>query len=225
MLNSELNEHVKFYVTKPLFKHVDFVKRQAQLERSERCFKDYFPEGVIVYVKPADKIPVSGEKDWTKVKRGEQPIDTCIDETPIKYINYGVSAQALMVVLDVDSDDDLFLQIVNFVAAHLQLDMRFAFGRSSRSLPTHFLFRVVGGLELLNKFKLKPVYRNGKVHSAIEVFFSLPDKKGNNDSNRQTLVPGSVYESKSDPGAPDLSVWFGPEPSTTARSVSPEDIT
>jgi len=172
---------------------------------------DNFVRVGAIFCKPSSKNPI--KDDWTKYLRGDTDLQGWIDDPNTAILNVGFNLQLGWLDFDIDSPDPEYNRSIAAAISHLGIDDRFAFGRLSNGVPSHFLVQLneddaqnYGYLQRFNPAS----FRLGSDRYAVELR-STPMGSKEAVEAKQTVVPGSVYSAKGGAEAGyDLSVWYAP---------------
>jgi hypothetical protein len=178
------------------------------------------------WLKPSGKDPL--DKDWFGKKRGDVDLQGWIDQPDFQRLNVGFNLQLGWLDIDIDSSDTEYVRCIQHGLRHVGVDTRFAFGRRSRGVASHFLVQLpedeAASYDFLRRFEPRPVaFRGERYHTQLRSFTPGPDKAAERTA-KQTVVPGSVYSRKFEHSKEyDISVWYNPE--GEARSVQDVAVT
>lgn len=164
-----------------------------------------------VFLKPSGKMPF--DEDWWSKNYRDTNLQSWIDDEDKRGINAGFNLQLGWTDIDIDADDpDFNAAIINALDRN-GVDTRFSFGRRSVGVPTHVLVQLgeeeSSNYEDLMKFEPDEFRLDGKrFHVQIRSYPTNTEKKNVEVAAKQTVMPGSVYMSKTKEGDYDLSVWY-----------------
>jgi len=189
-------------------------ERRVNLHRAiTKSINTAFIQVGAVYLTPSGKAPTDDE-NWYGNKFGDVNLQSWIDDPEQRPLNLGFNLQLGWVDIDIDSEDPEYNQCIIRAMRHLRLDDRFQFGRASMGCATHILVQLPeeegeNYEELItrepNAFKIAGRRFHVQLRSSST---NINDKTGPR-SPKQTVVPGSIYTHKKDPGSYDISVWYG----------------
>ena len=187
-----------------------------------------------VYCQPASKNPI--DPKWTELVKGDVNLQSWIDDPGIEKLNVGFNLQNGWLDIDIDSPSPEFRHLVGHGLSFVGVDTRFAFGRRSAGSPSHFFVQLNETdaalfSDSLCRFEPKPFKVDGQhYHTQLR---SVTPTQFNAREGRQTVMPGSLYVSKTDMSY-DPSVWWTPEGKiatsingiavTTSRKVEFADV-
>ena len=186
---------------------------------TKRINDDFIQVGAI-YLKTSSKNPY--DLAWFERKHRDVNLQEWIDDPEARLNNVGFNLQLGWVDIDIDAEDAGYNRCIVGALKHLRVDTRFAFGRHSVGTPTHVLVQLgeeeATNFEYLSRFEPKEYkIRGRRFHTQIR---SAPvSAKPSFKEAKQTVMPGSIYTSKSNEEEYDLSVWYGGT-GNTAKSVT-----
>ena len=175
-----------------------------------------------VFLQMAGKNPFAS--DWYNRKFRDTNLQEWIDSPELRMLNLGFNLQFGWLDVDIDSVDPRYNTCIFKAMSFLGIDTRFAFGRMSRKVPSHIMVQL-GEADLTNYdvmkefepkgFKIKEEWFKSELRSMGPLPVNAPNTI---KQSRQTVMPGSIYIHKTDPGKYDISVWYD-KSGNPARSV------
>jgi hypothetical protein len=154
-------------------------------------------------------------------------------------LNLGFNLQFGWLDVDIDASDARYNQCILKAFKFLGIDTRFAFGRLSRGVPSHILVQLnetdLNNYDTLQEFEPKEFKMGGNRYKCeLRSMGPVPTAQNVIKEARQTVMPGSIYISKTKAGEHDVSVWYTPEgkaaisvgeiAATTSRKTSYSDL-
>ena len=190
-----------------------------------------------IYLKPKSKLPVA--EDWAARKYLDTKLQDWIDDPDLLFTNVGFNLQLGWVDIDIDSSDPNYNRCIQAALKHLGIDARFAFGRRSVGVPTHFFVQLTdedaANYEELKRFEPREIRIGNERHKVqLRTSVSAANKRQMEMSAQQTVMPGSIYTDKVDSNGTDISVWWTSDgriarmasevASTTSRRVTYREL-
>ena len=176
---------------------------------------DQFIQVGAVYLKTSGKIPI--DEKWAESNYRDTNLQSWIDDDSLALHNVGFNLQFGWTDIDIDSGDPRFNRNILAALRYLGVDTRFAFGRRSFGAPTHVLVQLnedeAANFDDLSRFVPKEFkLKQDRYHIEVRSYpTNLADKKNLARAAKQTVMPGSVYLSKTKDNDYDVSVWWGSE--------------
>lgn len=193
----------------------EFTEADTELLYNQRAITKAVNDGLIqvgaIYLKSSSKHPV--DSDWANKLKGDTNLQDWIDDPELLYNNVGFNLQFGWMDVDIDASSPMYNRAILAAMVNNGIDARFRFGRVSVGYPTHLMLQL-GEEESVNfaqlrKFEPKEFRVAGKrYHTQLRSYPTNLEAKNVDKEAKQTVMPGSVYSSKTDPGAYDLSVWY-----------------
>jgi hypothetical protein len=165
-----------------------------------------------VWLKMSGKMPI--DDNWAEKNAQDTDLQSWIDDEDKILANVGFNLQMGWMDIDIDADDPRFNAAMIAALDHNGVDTRFRFGRRSVGYPTHVLVQLgedeAANFEGLSRFEPREFRIGGKrYHTQLRSYpTNIADKKNLYRSAKQTVMPGSIYLSKTDSDQYDLSVWY-----------------
>jgi len=165
-----------------------------------------------VFLQMSGKNPFT--TDWHKKKFRDTNLQEWIDDPDLRALNLGFNLQFGWLDVDIDAEDPRYNQCIVKAFKFLGIDTRFAFGRLSRGVPSHIMVQLsesdLANYDMMkefepNEFKMDGARFKCELRSMGPV---PPDAQNTIKEARQTVMPGSIYIHKTDPGSYDISVWY-----------------
>jgi hypothetical protein len=172
---------------------------------------DNFIQVGAVFLKTSDKSPFDSK--WYESQFHDTDLQQWIDDADARLTNAGFNLQLGWMDIDIDSDDPEFNHCILSAMDHLKLDTRFKFGRASMKAATHVMVQLgedeSANWEDLSK-RQPQAFRlgNGKFHADLRSFPTGITAQNVAKSAKQTVMPGSIYKSKTEDNLYDISVWY-----------------
>ena len=165
-----------------------------------------------VFLQMSGKNPFAS--DWYKKKFRDTNLQTWIDDPDMRVLNLGFNLQFGWLDVDIDASDPRYNRCIVKAFKFLGIDTRFAFGRMSRGVPSHLMVQLnetdLNNYNAMKEFEPNEFTIEGqRFKSELRSMGPMADDKPNAvKESRQTVMPGSIYTHKSDPGRYDISVWY-----------------
>lgn len=157
--------------------------------------------------------------DWVKMKVGDVQIDKDADTPKNKRVQYGYAPIKDLLDIDIDGRDKRLASYVRKGLEFYGVDARFAFGRASMGVATHFIVKWEGDLEDIQRFPIPALERDGK---RLKVELLNANNDGKDTIRKQVVLPGGIYFNE-DGSSYDLIRWYG-KPNTTMRVSHLRDV-
>ena len=195
--------------------NIQLSEADLQILNEQRALTHDINTGLIqvgaIYLKPKSKLPVA--EDWAAKKYLDTKLQEWIDEPELRFTNVGFNLQLGWLDIDIDSSDPEFNRCIQAALRHLGIDARFAFGRRSVGVPTHFFVQLTdddtANYEELKRFEPREIRVGNERHKVqLRTSVSAANKRQMELSAQQTVVPGSIYTDKIDANGTDISVWW-----------------
>lgn len=174
-----------------------------------KIVNDRFIQVGAIYLKTSSKNPF--EDDWATRQHKDVDLQRWIDDPDSRLTNVGFNLQLGWTDVDIDAEDPDFNRCIISAMQHLSIDTRFAFGRSSVGFPSHVLVQLredeAQNFEQLHRFEPKEFRIAGKRYHT-QIRSSPVSTKQTATEAKQTVMPGSIYTSKTNDREYDISVWF-----------------
>lgn len=186
---------------------------QKQRAITHQINRNFIQVGAI-WLKSANKNPFDEDK-WAETQHRDTDLQAWIDNPEMETHNVGFNLQLGWMDIDIDAEDPEFNECVIAALNALQVDTRFKFGRLSVGYPSHIMVQLgeeeSANFDMLRKFEPKPFNIGGKrFHVQLRSYpTGISNSKNLARTAKQTVMPGSIYTSKSDSGRYDISVWYG----------------
>ena len=167
-----------------------------------------------VFLQMSGKNPFTS--DWHKRKFRDTNLQEWIDSPEMRPLNLGFNLQFGWLDVDIDAEDPRYNQCVIKAFKFLGIDTRFAFGRLSRHVPSHVMVQLteedLNNYDMMKEFEPNEFKIKGqRFKSELRSMGPTPPEAANAiKESRQTVMPGSIYIHKTDPGKYDISVWYTP---------------
>lgn len=189
-------------------KDAEIINHQRAITKS---INDHFIQVGAVFLKASGKMPV--DEDWTKRLRGDTDLQSWIDDPTFKFHNVGFNLQQGWVDVDIDAEDPEFNACMQKAMQFLAIDTRFGFGRKSVGCATHYLVQLgeeeASTYDILKRFEPREFRIDGRrYHVQLRSYAANTSAANVAKEAKQTVMPGSIYSHKKDPGQYDLSVWW-----------------
>jgi len=168
-----------------------------------------------VFLQMSGKNPFTS--DWYKRKFRDTNLQEWIDSPEMRPLNLGFNLQFGWLDVDIDAEDPRYNQCIIKAFKFLGVDTRFAFGRLSRNVPSHVMVQLnesdLTNYDMMKEFEPGEFKIGGKrFKSELRSMGPTPPEAANSiKESRQTVMPGSIYIHKTDPGKYDISVWYTPD--------------
>lgn len=172
--------------------------------------RDFIQVGAI-FLKQSGKNPIDDK--WADTMPLQTDLQDWIDREELRLHNVGFNLQFGWMDIDIDADDPFFNQCMVAALQYNGVDTRFSFGRRSVGTATHVLVQLAeeeaANFDALTRFEPKEFRIDGKrYHTQLRSYPTNIEAKNVARQAKQTVMPGSIYSSKSDAGEYDLSVWY-----------------
>jgi hypothetical protein len=171
-----------------------------------------------IFLQMSGKNPFAS--DWYKRKFRDTNLQNWIDSPECRDLNLGFNLQFGWLDVDIDAEDPRYNQCIIKAFKFIGIDTRFAFGRLSKQVPSHVMVQLdeidAANYDTMKGFEPKQFKIGGKrFKSELRSMGPIQDDKPNAiKESRQTVMPGSIYTHKTDPGKYDISVWYAPDGKT-----------
>ena len=165
-----------------------------------------------VFLQMSGKNPFAS--DWHKRKFRDTNLQSWIDDPDHKPLNLGFNLQFGWLDVDIDSEDPRYNECIVKAFKFLNIDTRFAFGRLSRNVPSHIMVQLsetdLANYDVMKEFEPNEFKIAGKRFKSElrSMGPAQPEASNAIKESRQTVMPGSIYTHKIDPGKYDISVWY-----------------
>lgn len=172
---------------------------------------EHFIQVGAVFLKTSSKNPF--EEDWFSKNYRDTNLQSWIDDPELQGLNVGFNLQLGWVDIDIDSSDREYNKCIVAALNHLRVDTRFQFGRLSTNAPAHVLVQLgeseASNFEHLKMFEPREFKLKGERYKVELRSFAIntPNSQLSREA-KQTVMPGSVYSSKTEANTPDVSVWY-----------------
>lgn len=176
------------------------------------AINDKFIQVGAVWLKMSGKMPT--DENWAEKENRDTDLQAWIDDPNLRLANVGFNLQMGWMDIDIDAEDPEFNAAMVAALDYNGVDTRFRFGRRSVGYPTHVLVQLgeeeAANFETLVRFEPREFRIDGKrYHTQLRSYpTGIADKKNLYRSAKQTVMPGSIYLSKTDVDQYDLSVWY-----------------
>ena len=177
---------------------------------TQRVNNDFIQVGA-TFLKMSSKNPA--ESDWYRHKFRDTNLQQWIDNPDYKPLNVGFNLQFGWLDVDIDSPDERYNKCIISAFKHLGIDTRFSFGRLSKGIPSHVLVQLadadMNNYDAMKEFEPKEFKIGGnRYKTELRSMGPITDSPNAVKQAKQTVMPGSVYSHKTDPGKYDISVWY-----------------
>jgi hypothetical protein len=165
-----------------------------------------------VFLQMSGKNPFTS--DWYKKKFRDTNLQDWIDNPDMRVLNLGFNLQFGWLDVDIDAEDPRYNRCILSAFKFLGIDNRFAFGRMSKGVASHIMVQLnemdLTNYDAMKEFEPKEFRIEGKrFKSELRSMGPLDEKSPNTiKESRQTVMPGSVYTSKTSSNQFDISVWY-----------------
>jgi len=168
-----------------------------------------------VFLQMSGKNPFTS--DWYKKKFRDTNLQEWIDSPDMRALNLGFNLQFGWLDVDIDAEDSRYNQCIIKAFRFLGIDTRFSFGRLSNGVPSHIMVQLnesdLNNYDVMKGFEPNEFKMGGnRFKTELRSMGPLPaDSQNTVKEARQTVMPGSIYIHKTNPGEYDISVWYTPD--------------
>jgi len=168
-----------------------------------------------VFLQMSGKSPFTS--DWHKKKFRDTNLQEWIDNPDMRALNLGFNLQFGWLDVDIDAQDPRYNQCIIKAFKYLGIDTRFSFGRLSNGVPSHIMVQLsesdLANYDVMKEFEPDEFKMDEKRFKCeLRSMGPLPPEAQNTIKEaRQTVMPGSIYIHKTNPGQYDISVWYTPD--------------
>ena len=165
-----------------------------------------------VFLQMSGKSPFTS--DWHKKKFRDTNLQEWIDNPDMRALNLGFNLQFGWLDVDIDAQDPRYNQCIIKAFKYLGIDTRFSFGRLSNGVPSHIMVQLsesdLANYDVMKEFEPDEFKMDEKRFKCeLRSMGPLPPEAQNTIKEaRQTVMPGSIYIHKTNPGQYDISVWY-----------------
>lgn len=165
-----------------------------------------------IFLQMSGKNPFAS--DWYKRKFKDTNLQEWIDNPDMRVLNLGFNLQFGWTDVDIDANDPRYNSCIIRAFKFLGIDTRFVFGRRSLNVPSHVMVQLnesdLSNYDILKEFEPKEFKINGeRFKCELRSMGPIPENSPNTiKESRQTVMPGSIYAHKTDPGSYDVSIWY-----------------
>jgi Family of unknown function (DUF5906) len=182
--------------------------------------QDFIQVGAI-FLKTSSKNPYT--TDWYNMNHRDTNLQEWIDDENSRLLNVGFNLQFGWTDVDIDAEDPEYNRCILKALKRAGVDNRFQFGRRSIGVPSHVMVQLSEddsiNFDILKKYEPNEFRLNGKRYKTeLRSFAGKIDAKNLVREAKQTVMPGSIYTSKTDESKYDISVWYAPD-GAVARNI------
>jgi hypothetical protein len=165
-----------------------------------------------VFLQMSGKNPYS--TDWHKQKFRDTNLQTWIDDPNSRALNVGFNLQFGWTDVDIDASDPAYNRSIIQAFRFLNIDTRFSFGRLSHGVASHIMVQLteadILNYDMMKEFEPKEFRLQGERYKCeLRSMGAVPlDAPNMVKEAKQTVMPGSIYNHKTEQGRYDISVWY-----------------